>query len=397
MTALDDTHLDNGYLPPDEPPWDDDRHETETRTGVPQMFRRWTMAELLNAPRTFRWLVRGVMVDPTYGQVAGEAKTLKTHVGTFLNVAIASGHPFLDRFTVDRAGPVLKYAGEGGRIADTRLLERVAASLDVDLAALPIHTSYDVAPIQSAIFSESLDRDLRDVAPVLFNLDPYYAFHGAETDSKNLHQEGGLLAGLSARCESVGTTLWITNHFNQTGTGRGLKRITLAAGAEWVDTWMLLEHRETPDVARGRFQLRVDIGSRQWGGTSWDLDLDVGTFDPDLGVHDGAIRWDLRPAGVGGDTPRSRIVAAVTAEPGRHTKEELAKVAGGKLVDARRLVEGVENDGLIWPQLVASKRSDGRSAKAWRYFPRLDPGTTHETDIGASSERDDRPAWDDLS
>lgn len=379
--------------------WDDDRHEPETRAQGPaptDLFRRWSMSELLAAPRTFEWLVRGVLVAPTYGQAAGEQKTLKTHVTTFLKVAVASGHPFLDRFTVDRPGPVLTYIGEGGRIADTRRLERVAASLDIDPATLPIHSTYDVAPIQSPVFTESLTRDLAELQPVLFNLDPYYAYHGTGTDSRNLHEEGGLLSGLSSRCLDVGTTLWITNHFNQTGGGSGLKRITMAAGGEWVDTWMLLEHRETPDVARGRFQLRLNIGSRQWGGTSWDLDLDVGTFDADLGVHDGNITWALRAAGTSADTPRARIVAAVTADPGRHTKEDLAKLAGGKLIDARRLVEATETAGLIWPQLVPGTRSDGRSTKAWRYFPQHNPGTTHETDNGATSERDDARPWDDL-
>lgn len=364
---------------------------TSAKPHPPDLFRRWTMPELLAAPRTFSWLVRGVMVDPTYGQCAGEAKTLKSHITTFLNVAVASGHPMFDRFTVDRTGPVLVYVGEGGRIAHTRLLERVAHAMDVNPNTLPIAPTYDVAPIQSAVFQESLQRDLAELEPVLFNLDPYYAYHGPKTDSRNLHEEGGLLSSVSARCVNAGTTLWITNHFNQTGTGTGLQRITQAGSTEWVDSWMLVAHREPPDVPNGRFKLRLNIGSRQWGGTEWDLDLDVGRFDPDLGTHDGAITWNLHKADgtSGGGTARARVIAAVTEHPGDYTREDLAKLYGGRLDEARRMVDAVEHAGQIWRQNVQTTRSDGRSQKVLRYFPTINADATSASDV--------TPPWDDLT
>lgn len=345
------------------------------------LFHRWPMADLLAADRTFKWSVRGVLTDPTYGMTGGASKTLKSHVTDLLAVAVASGAPFLDRFTVDHTGPVLTYVGEGGRIAHTRRLERVARALDVDLAALPIATTYDVGAIQSARFEESLARDLADVEPLLFVLDPLYAYHGAKTNSSNLHEEGALLSGLSSRCLDAGATCWIVNHFNKTGTGNGLGRITQSGGAEWVDSWLLLDHREPPDVAAGRFKLSLDIGSRQWGGTSWELDVDVGSFDANLGTHDGAITWDLRAAGASGDdTPRARVVAAVTNQPGELIREDLAKLAGGRITDARRLVDSVENAGLIWQQLVKTPRADGRSKSVWRYFPTIDGDTASQPD-----------------
>lgn len=49
-----------------------------------------------------------------------------------------------------------------------------------------------------------------------------------------------------------------------------------------------------PNVAEGRFALALDIGSRQWGGSSWSLDYDLGPFDEDLGTHVGQTAWDAR-------------------------------------------------------------------------------------------------------
>lgn len=359
------------------------------------LFRRWTAAELVDSDLTFNWLARGALTSGTYGMTAGELKTLKSHVGAFLDVAVASGTALFDRFAVESPGPVLKYVGEGGRIPHTRLLSRVAEAMGVTLRDLPIVVSYDVAPILSDRFTESLTRDLHEIEPVLFSLDPYYAFHGARTDSRNLHEEGGLLTAVSGPCVEAGVTCWITNHFNQTGSGNGLTRITQAGSGEWADSWWLVSHRDPADVAHGRFKLRLDIGSRQWGGSSWDLDLNVGAFDDHLNGHDGPITWDIRRADASdtGST-RGRVLAAVQEQPGEHTKEDLAKRAGGKLVDARKLIDRIETEGLIWPQLVQGKRSDGRSMTAWRYFPAHTPGTTHETDIGNTS-RPGRPETQD--
>ena len=48
-----------------------------------------------------------------------------------------------------------------------------------------------------------------------------------------------------------GATLLINNHFNQTGTGSGLQRITMAGHAEWCRLVAARRHREPPDVAGG--------------------------------------------------------------------------------------------------------------------------------------------------
>ncbi len=51
--------------------------------------------ELLDEDQSFRWLVRGLLVGPTYGMLAGEKKTLKSYVSTFMKLAV-SGHEILN-------------------------------------------------------------------------------------------------------------------------------------------------------------------------------------------------------------------------------------------------------------------------------------------------------------
>jgi hypothetical protein len=347
----------------------------------PTMFQRYGAAELAAMDTTFRWIVRGVVVKPTYGQLAGEQKTLKTYLSLMLYLSIASGRPFLDRFEVDESGPVVAYVGEGGRAPYTRRLLRVARAMKVDLDSVPLWLSFDVAPIQSALFQESLQRDLDELEPALVGLDPLYAYHGTAIKASDLHQEGSLLSSLSSRCGAGGASLLVNNHFNQTGAGGGLSRITQAGSGEWVDTWLLVSHRDKPDVANGHFRLALDIGSRQWGGTTWDVDLEVGRFEADAGEFIGDIAWSCRRHQESDHD--GRVVEIVTGRPWEFTKEDVASIVGGRASDARLAVDRALAAGQITTAKVSRTRSDGRPYKVLALGPPSELGTVGTVD-GAS-------------
>jgi hypothetical protein len=334
-----------------------------------RILRTWTMGELLAADTTFSWRMRGVLADPTYGQVAGEKKTLKSYLGTFLDLSVATGVALFGHFKVEDPAPVVVYVGEGGRIPYTRRLQRIAAAMGVDLADVPMFTSFETAPIGGPTFTTTLLTHLEQYGPGLVHIDPLYAFHPADRDARNLFESGAMLAALSAPCVDAGACLLLNNHWNKTGSGRGLDRITQSGSAEWCDTWVLLSHREPPDVEHGRFRLVLEIGSRQWGGTEWDLDLDIGRFDPDLAEFDGEITWDLRRHDGSGDSDETRVLEIVGNEPGQHTREQLAKRAGGNVVRLRQVVDSLDSRGLIRAELVTRNRSNGRPDKAWVFQP----------------------------
>jgi hypothetical protein len=338
--------------------------------GAGDLLRRWTMAELLAEPDDFRWLVKGLLVDPTYGQIGGELKTLKSVIASFVTVAIAAGEPLFGHFDVATARPVVAYVGEGGRKPYKRRLRRIAQAMGVKLDDLPLFPVFDVAPIQSDIFRETLSRDLRDVEPGLVTLDPLYMYHGTATRATDLHQEGALLGVLSRPCIEAGVSVQIVNHFNQTGYGVNLKRITMAGSGEWADSWMLLAHRVDPDVEQGAFKLLLEVGSRQWGGSSWALDLTLGRFDTELGEHEGDIAWEIRRRAIGADQSVDRVLAWAATRPFQLTKEELAAGAGGKRARIRDLIDTLVDTGRL--TMVHGSRVDSRhrSYKTWLYGPK---------------------------
>ncbi len=352
-----------------------------------QLFVRHTAADLLAMPRSFRWLIRGLLADPTYGTLGGGAKVLKTYVAMSVMLAQASGVSLFGRFPVDRAAPVLAYVGEGGRVPWTNRLERVADAMGVDLAALPLHVSFGIAPIDSGLFVASLTRDLADLTPDLFVLDPMYAYHGAKVNPSNLHEAGALLTSLSSRVLDADASLLVVNHFNQTGSGHGLQRITQAGGAEWSDSWILLSHREKPDVAAGDFRLLVEVGSRQWGGNSWALDMHLGRFDPEAGQHLGAITWEFAPWGDddGHDIDTRAAAILQAASDGDYTMTEILRSVGGHKGSSRHTFDELVTAGEL--HQVEVQRTEGakiRTRAVWHPTrPRPPMRTTGPDDLDA--------------
>ena len=368
---------------------DDEAVVTQVTTEAPDLFRTFTMRELLAEDLTWEWMVKGMFSRPTYGQIAGEMKTFKSYLLTFITLGIASGRPIFDRFEVEHPGPVVVYVGEGGRIPWTRRILRCAEAMGLtadDLADLPLFPTFDVAPVSSLRFDESLERDLDQHRPVLFALDPFYAYHGAEVKSSDLHQEGAHLNTIRGPVEEAGANLLIANHFNQSGAGNGLKRITMAGSGEWVDSWLLTSHREEPNVAGGDIKLRLDIGSRQWGGSTWDLNLHVGTFDHDTGTHDGPITWEIEPAtgsvaaGTSRDAAKTAITRVISDHPGEFTRTQILEKVGGNKTAAQGAFDDLARGESIRWENISQPDKAGRMVSRKRWVGALE--LVHDAEAG---------------
>lgn len=295
---------------------------------------RFSAAGIAAEQEPLSWLLRGALTKGTFGPLAGAKKTLKSYVALAVAVAVASGRPLFGKFAAADPGVVLVYAGEGGRIPFEQRLRRMAQAFGVDHRDLPIEYRVGAAPVLSPEFRRTLARDLRELNPALVGIDPLYAFHDPGIKSGLLNERAPLLGALSGPCVDAGSTLLLNDHFNSTGAGFDLDRITGAGLAEWADSWMLLKHREQPDVENGEFRLVLSIGSRQWGGSTWDLDMNIGAFDLDQGLHVGDITWEIRPHAAGaatGEDAETAILDVLADMPWAFTKTEVrARLGTGR-------------------------------------------------------------------
>lgn len=336
--------------------------EVENDPSVPpERFKLWTPQDLLanNTPPV--WTIKGLVISPTYGMLAGAEKSLKSCLAQFIAVGAAAGVPVLGQFEVPEPVTVLMYVGEGGRLPYTRRLERIAAAYGVDLADIPLLTSFDVASVVSDVFRHSFVQHLKDYRPAITIIEPYYAFHGTASEGKMLYEEGDQLVWLSHTAEEYGSSLIIGNHYNQTGSGSGLRRITGAGPAEWSDSWWIVEKDENrSDVTTGHFELAFEVGSRQWGATSWDLTVDLGPFDDDTMDNEGDITWTVqRSSGKRGGSSGTAdfILNLVTQHPFEFSKTQIVEKCDGNNTTVKQVFLAMKSSGHI--EMRSMKRREG--------------------------------------
>lgn len=298
--------------------------------------RNWTAAELASEDHSFRWLIKGLLPEASQSVTGGEKKTLKSYIDTFINLGIAAGVPIFGQFEVPKARPVKVYVGEGGRAPYARRLERIASAMGVRLdSSLPLHVQFKTAKIESTEFRGWLRKDLEELQPGRLSLDPLYPFHD-RIEAGNMYDRGGMLNSYSEPCTLTGVSPNIVDHFKKSGSGRGLERLAQAGMGEWADSWLLLTHRKKPNVTDGEFHLLLEVGSRQWGGREWDLDLTIGSFDEERGEHIGEIAWRVEPHIDGNDEPMKgdssaakRILQTLRDNPFVWTQTQVRESVGG--------------------------------------------------------------------
>ena len=191
-----------------------------------------------------------------------------------LDVGLAAGVPVLGRFNVPKPRRVLHLAGEGGRAGYWRRFGRVCEAYGVDVPDVRanLEVTFNVAAVDNRRFAMELGSQVEAFGPGLVHLDPWYAYSPRGLDSRQLIEVGTALETVGGLCAEHGLSLLMNNHFNQTGEGTVLTRITGAGHAEWVDSWLLVSHRDRarrrPRTVRSPSRHRLSAMGRHRRGTS---------------------------------------------------------------------------------------------------------------------------------
>ncbi|QYB02734.1 AAA family ATPase [Rhodococcus sp. USK10] len=319
-------------------------------------FCRVSAKELARPVPPMKWLVQGVWPRNSFGPAGGEKKTLKTYNLLSMGVAVASGEPMFGEFEVASPGPVLYYVGEGGLEPFQRRLQAIARAYGVDLADLPIDAVFDLGSLSEQEFVDALHRNLDELQPELVIIDPLYAYHPPGIEAQNLYERGRMLAELSAAVAGE-AALVVADHFKKSGHELDLDSIGQSGMAQWADSWMLQRHRKPPDLATGEFQLDVEFGSRQWGGSRWHIDWTIPTVEAEAADLD----WSVRRAESAGekaacaDRVEGRVFAALRGRPFEMTRSKLAEAVGGNRRATLRVIDNLLSSGHIEERRVEQK------------------------------------------
>lgn len=362
-----------------------------------QRFATVSARDLAQPVPPMEWLVRGVWPRNSFGPMGGEKKTLKSYNLLSMSVAVASGEPLFGEFEVVAPGPVVYYVGEGGQAPFQRRLQAIARAYGVELADLPLHAVFEVGALDSTAFTDALKRNLDEVQPELVILDPLYAFHPSGVEAQNLYERGRMLAGLSSLVADE-TGLIIADHFRKTGSADlDLDSIAQSGMGQWADSWILQKHRDKPDLDTGAYQLAVEFGSRQWGGSRWELDWQLPAFGQlDEGKSD-AVSWTIRRGDAGADDRRKRgrgsperrrkILDVIRSNAFQLTKNQVIETVGGNKAAVRDELAKLVADCRVVVRKAAADDADGRKVTRERYGP--SPALTFGRAAGDEDPADD--------
>jgi hypothetical protein len=292
------------------------------------------------------FLISKVLCRDTFGVNAGPKKSLKTHDNQAIAFAVATGTPLYRNplFPVHRPGLVLYIVGEGGEVPVRRTLHRMGRAYGLNMRdvaadpAFPLVTAFGAAPLDGDDFRDELRSLLDKHQPTLVLIESFYNFHPRNVEAGNLFERGQIIDSYHrlVREECVGATSLMTDHFRSTaGKNLDLDSISMAGQAENADSWLIRFHRKEPAVSAGEFWLRAGFGSRQWGGTEWDVDWHLGEFDHDLGHHVGSISWDVHSSvPVQSGPALSDVIAQlVDAQPFALNRDGIVAAVNGRKQD----------------------------------------------------------------
>lgn len=189
------------------------------------------IAEVDSAPAP-TFLFRPVWPQGDHGVIAKPEKDGKTWDVSDAAVSVASGTPWLGIFSVESPGSVLMFVGEGGKRKVVRRIRAICASRGIDVASLPIRVCLRVPHLTSEAAMLLVEDEIAEHRPALVIIDPLYlAARGAR--GSDLYEMGSHLERVQVVTQRYGASLMVTHHWNQTGQGRGAKRMSGAGPAAW--------------------------------------------------------------------------------------------------------------------------------------------------------------------
>jgi hypothetical protein len=379
-----DHHDRDGVPPPNEPLEEPAGGEVVTLRPTGDRARRLPISAAELAVSSFgevaarvaaageaRWLIQGLWPADAYGVLAAQEKAGKTWAALDLAVSVACGLPWLDHFACPTPGPVLLFLGEGGERAMVRRIQAIAATKAACLERLAdrLRLCFRVPRLAAPGAGTELaavQAELRAHPAALVILDPLY-LAAAGASGSSLYDMGAVLQAVQGVCQAVGCALLVVTHWNKTGDGKGVDRISGAGPAAWarVICSVSIDYRGSDEdgaskvllgfeliggeIADTRFRVRRRVRAEDPAdlGSPLSYSVEVLAADDDQPTDPAAAglspsrQWVLTALRAGGGFQTVRQLGDRLAEVGRPLKPRTIQTALGEL-EAAGLASGSE-------------------------------------------------------
>jgi hypothetical protein len=301
------------------------------------------------------YLVEGVIPDGDYGMLGGAPKAGKSWALLDLAVSVASRTPWLGVFPVPVPGPVIYFAGEGGRRKLVRRIRAISEQRGIDPATLVISVCERAPRLTDDVDLEEVEREIAQMEPALVIVDPFY-LAAAGAKSSDLFAMAVPLSKVQSLCQGYGAALLFGHHFRKGEGGRGSEKLTGAGPAAWGRVLLSLEvTSEVRDPATGASTALVDltIQGDETATMTVGFRRRVWADDParlSSPMHYEVERIDAGARGDGLGANERRVLDVIEADPDQHwTRKAVESAAGLGTRAAQRALQA----------LVAVERLEG--------------------------------------
>jgi hypothetical protein len=225
----------------------------------------------------------------------GMFKTGKTLLAIDGAIAIGTGRPFLNTFTVPEPMGVVYFSGEGGPSMVQEYARRIADSKGLALSdVFNVHWCFSIPRLEDRRDLDAVQKIHDQTAAEVMVFDNLMLAMGAD-EPGNVFRMGQALGNVIRICNERGITPLFVHHFKRTRATEDrfapgeLLDLTQAGAAEIAGQWWLLTRREPYNPEQpGEHRLWLNIGGRLGHGCLHGLDLHEGrSSDPD------GRRWEV--------------------------------------------------------------------------------------------------------
>jgi hypothetical protein len=230
-------------------------------------FKFESLRELFARDSRPTWLIDRMLARRQPFVVGAPLKTLKTSVLLDMAVSLATGTPFLGRFTVPNRVRVAVVSGESGEFTIKETLARIAAARGIpDLPAAAdgwLTVEFSLPTLTDAVTMSDFAGHLARLEVDVVVIDPLYLCLG-DADAKNMFEMGEALAGVATWLYAArpDLTVGMVHHANKSvvaGEPMELENIAYPALAQWARQFVLLSRR-TPYQNDGNHDLWFRFG-----------------------------------------------------------------------------------------------------------------------------------------
>lgn len=245
-----------------------------------------TLASRVDAAPPPQFLFEGLIVQGDYGVISAQDKAGKSFTMCDAGVSAASGTALVDKFKCLTPGPVMLCVGEGSERKQVRRLRAIGEHKGLSQAetdALPIHILLGVPSIRDEDHLEALERNMREIKPVLVLIDPFY-LAAAGVDFAKLSDVGQALQPIQHMVQRYGAALILSHHWNKTGNGDPHSRtsgVGLTAWGRFLISIELPQSDVNVDYTTGKTNVlqRWHIKGDEVLTESFDVEREVWTDD----------------------------------------------------------------------------------------------------------------------